>query len=91
MRVKIFTTAILALCFFMVGSSTFAEPISKDESARLQSFFKTRFGTVVPPGSEVEVQGFEASPIKGFKEGVFVVTTDGGDQDLPFIISDDGY
>jgi len=36
------------------------------------------------------VQGFEASPIKGFKEGVFVVTTDGGDQELPFIISDDG-
>ena len=90
MRVKIFATAMLALCFFIVGSSTFAEPISKDESARLQSFFKTRFGTVVPPGSEIEVQGFEASPIKGFKEGVFVVTTDGGDQELPFIISDDG-
>ncbi len=90
MRVKFFATTLLALCFFIVGSSTFAEPISKDESARLQSFFKTRFGTVVPPGSEIEVQGFEASPIKGFKEGVFVVTTDGGDQELPFIISDDG-
>ncbi len=90
MRVKFFATTLLALCFFIVGSSTFAEPISKDESARLQSFFKTRFGTVVSPGSEIEVQGFEASPIKGFKEGVFVVTTDGGDQELPFIISDDG-
>ncbi len=90
MRVKFLGVTILALCFFIVGSSTFAEPISKDESARLQSFFKTRFGTVVPPGSEIEVQGFEASPIKGFKEGVFVVTTDGGDQELPFIISDDG-
>ncbi len=90
MRVKFLGIAILALCFFIAGSSTFAEPISKDEAARLQSFFKTRFGTVVPPGSNVEVQGFEASPIKGFKEGVFVVSTDGGDQELPFIISDDG-
>jgi len=90
LRVKFLATAILALCFFIVGSSTFAEPISKDESTRLQSFFKTRFGTTLPPGSEVEVQGFEASPIKGFKEGVFVVSTEGGDQELPFIISDDG-
>lgn len=90
MRVKFLGVAILALCFFIVGSSTFAKPISKDESARLQSFFKNRFGTAVPPNSEVEVQGFEASPIKGFKEGVFVVSSDGNEQELPFIITDDG-
>ena len=90
MRVKFLGAAILALCFFIVGSSSFAEPMSKDEAARLQSFFKNRFGTQVPPGEEVTVSGFEASPIKGFKEGVFSIITDRGDQELPFVISDDG-
>lgn len=90
MRVKFLGAAILALCFFMVGSSSFAEPMSKDEAARLQSFFKNRFGTQVPPDAEVTVSGFEASPIEGFKEGVFSIITDRGDQELPFIISDDG-
>ena len=90
MRVKFLGAAILALCFFIVGSSSFAEPMSKDEAARLQSFFKNRFGTQVPPDTEVTVSGFEASPIKGFKEGVFSIITDRGDQELPFIISDDG-
>ena len=90
MRVKFLGAAILALCFFIVGSSSFAEPMSKDEAARLQSFFKNRFGTQVPPGAEVTVSGFEASPIKGFKEGVFSIITDRGDQELPFVISDDG-
>jgi len=90
MRVKFLGAAILALCFFIVGSSSFAEPMSKDEAARLQSFFKNRFGTQVPPDAEVTVSGFEASPIKGFKEGVFSIITDRGDQELPFIISDDG-
>ncbi len=90
MRVKFLGAAILALCFFIVGSSSFAEPMSKDEAARLQSFFKNRFGTQVPPDAEVTVSGFEASPIKGFKEGVFSIITDRGDQELPFVISDDG-
>ncbi|GJM16512.1 MAG: hypothetical protein DHS20C13_18390 [Thermodesulfobacteriota bacterium] len=90
MRVKFLGAAILALCFFIVGSSSFAEPMSKDEAARLKSFFKNRFGTQVPPDAEVTVAGFEASPIEGFKEGVFSIITDRGDQELPFIISDDG-
>ncbi|MGB3364485.1 MAG: DsbA family protein [Thermodesulfobacteriota bacterium] len=90
MRVKFLGAALLALCFFMVGSTSFAEPMSKDEAARLQSFFMNRFGTTVPPGTEVTVTGFEASPIEGFKEGVFSLVTDRGDQELPFIISEDG-
>ncbi len=90
MRVKFLGTAILALCFFIVGSSTFAETISKDEAARLQSFFMNRFGTTIPPESELIVSGFEASGIEGFKKGVFSVATDRGDQELPFLISDDG-
>lgn len=90
MRVKFLATAILALCFFMVESSAFAETISKEEGTRLQSFFMNRFGTAIPPGSEVSVEGFEASQVKGFKEGTFVLITDRGDQELPFLISDDG-
>jgi len=90
MRVKFLGAAILALCFFVVGSTSFAEKMSTDEAARLQSFFMNRFGTTIPPGAEVTVTGFEASPIKGFKEGVFSLITDRGDQELPFIISDDG-
>ena len=90
MRVKFLGAAILMLCFFLIGSSTFAETISKDEAARLNSFFMKRFGTTVPPGVEVTVEGFEASPIKGFKQGVFSISTDRGDQELKFLISDDG-
>ncbi len=90
MRVKFFVTAILALCFFTVGSSAFAETISKDEANRLHSFFTNRFGTAIPPESELVVEGFETSEIKGFKQGVFTVITDRGEQELPFIISDDG-
>jgi protein-disulfide isomerase len=90
MRVKFLGAAILTLCFFIIGSSTFAETISKDEAARLNSFFMQRFGTTVPSGAEVTVEGFEASPIKGFKQGVFSISTDRGDQELTFLISDDG-
>lgn len=90
MRVKFLGAAILMLCFFIIGSSTFAETISKDEAARLNSFFMQRFGTTVPSGAEVTVEGFEASPIKGFKQGVFSIATDRGDQELTFLISDDG-
>ena len=39
MRVKFLGAAILALCFFIVGSTTFAEQISSDEAARLNKFF----------------------------------------------------
>jgi len=90
MRVKFLGAAMLALCFFIIGSSSFAEQISKDEAARLQSFFKNRFGTQIPPGAEITVEGFEPSSIEGFKEGIFSLVIDGGDQELPFLISDDG-
>ena len=90
MRVKFLGAAILALCFFIVGSSSFAETISKEEATRLQSFFMNRFGATIPPESEVIVEGFEASSLEGFKEGVFTVATDRGDQELPFLIGDDG-
>lgn len=90
MRVKFLGAAILALCFFMIGSTSYAEKMSQDEAARLQSFFMNRFGTQVPPGAEVTVSGFEAGSIEGFKEGTFSLITDRGDQELPFIISDDG-
>jgi len=90
MRVKFLGAAILTLCFFIIGSSTFAETISKDEAARLNSFFMNRFGAAMQPGSEVVVEGFEASPIKGFKQGNFVISTERGDQNYPFIISEDG-
>jgi hypothetical protein len=63
MRVKFLGAAILALCFFVVGSTSFAEKMSTDEAARLQSFFMNRFGATVPPEAEVTVTGFEASPI----------------------------
>jgi len=90
MRVKFLGAAILTICFFIIGSSSFAETISKEESARLNSFFMNRFGTTVPPGAVVTVEGFEASPIKGFKQGVFSISTDRGDQELTFLITDDG-
>ena len=90
MRVKFLGTAILALCIFIAGSSTFAETITKDESTRLHSFFMNRFGTTIPPEAEVVVEGFETSNVDGFKQGAFTIATDRGDQEIAFLISDDG-
>ncbi|MEM7008948.1 MAG: thioredoxin domain-containing protein [Thermodesulfobacteriota bacterium] len=90
MRVKFLGAAILALSLFIFVGTSFAEQISTEESERLKTFFLNRFGATIPAGAEVAVSGFEASGIEGFKKGDFIVSTDRGEQEIAFLLTDDG-
>lgn len=90
MRFKFLSLAILTITFLIVGSQAFSQQISKEDSSRLQMFFKNRFGANLTPDTVIEVQGFEESSIKGLKKGKFVITTPQGAQDVAFVISQDG-
>lgn len=90
MRFRFLSLAILIITFILVGNLAFAEQISEDESARIESFFKKRFGANMGQGTTIEVEGYEESPIKGVKQGKFVIQTPAGAQDVTFMISPDG-
>lgn len=67
-----------------------AEQISKDETARLQSFLKKRLGQRMPPGTTIDIKGYEKSQIQGFNKGTFSIKSSGASGDVNFIISEDG-
>lgn len=90
MKFKFLSSVLLTITFLIVGTQAFSQQISKDESARLQGFFKNSFGANLTPDTVIEVKGFEASSIKGLKKGTFVITTAQGSQDVAFVISQDG-
>ncbi len=90
MRFKFLSLAILIINFILIGIPAFADQIPKEESARLQSFFKNRFGANLTPDTVIEVKGFEDSSIKGLKKGTFVIEAMGGSQEVAFLISQDG-
>jgi protein-disulfide isomerase len=90
MRFKFLSLAILTITFLIVGSQAFSQQISKEDSSRLQSFFKNRFGANLSPDTTIEVQGYDASSIKGLKKGKFVINSPQGSQDVAFLISGDG-
>ncbi|MEQ9619287.1 MAG: thioredoxin domain-containing protein [Deltaproteobacteria bacterium] len=90
MRFRFLSLAILIMNFILVGNLALADQISKDESARLESFFKKRFGANIGPDTTVKVEGFEESPVKGLKQGKFIIQTPTGAQDVTFMIGPDG-
>lgn len=90
MKFKFVSSALLIIAFILVGSQAFGQQISKEENARLQSFFKKSFGANLSPDTTVEIKGFEASSIKGVKKGAFVITGSQGSQEVGFLISQDG-
>lgn len=90
MRFKFLSLALFIATFILVGNTAFADQVSEKEATRLEKFFKNRFGTNIGPGTDIAVEGFEASPVKGLETGKFVVTTPQGSQDVPFLISQDG-
>ena len=91
MKFRLMGVAILALTFFMIGNSVMAAGMSAEESERLQKFFQNRFGTNMPPGTEIEVAADKKSAIKGLQTGKFVIKTqDGQTQDVGFVASEDG-
>lgn len=90
MRFKFLSLAILIINFLLIGNIAFADQISKEESARLQSFFKNRFGANMPADTVIEVEGFEESAVKGLETGKFVIQAPQGEQEVAFVISQDG-
>lgn len=91
MKFRLMGVAILALTFFMIGNSVMAAGMSAEESERLQKFFQNRFGTNMPPGTEIDVAADKKSAIKGLQTGKFVIKTkDGQTQDVGFVASEDG-
>lgn len=91
MRFRLFGVALLALTLFTIGNTMQAQAMSDDESARLVKFFQNRFGTNMPPGTEITVKADKTSKLKGLQTGNFVIkTSDGQTQDVAFVASEDG-
>ncbi len=90
MKFKFLTSALLTIAFIIVGSQAFGQQISKEENARLQTFFKKNFGANMAPDTVIEIKGVEDSSIKGLKNGTFVINTTQGSQEVGFVMSQDG-
>jgi protein-disulfide isomerase len=90
MKLKFLSSALLIISFVLAGSQAFSQQMSKEENARLQTFFKKNFGANLSPDTVVEIKGFEETSIKGIKKGAFVVKTGQGEQEVAFLISQDG-
>jgi len=90
MRFKYLGLAILTLSLFVAGSFASAEEVSKEESERLTAFFKNRYGAKMPPGTAIEVVGYDDVAIEGVKKGTFKVSAPNGAQELEFIVGVDG-
>ncbi|MGB7292977.1 MAG: hypothetical protein WBD99_12465 [Thermodesulfobacteriota bacterium] len=92
MRHKFIATTIVVMTFltFLFQPKINAETISTKEANELRAFLKEKMGNVVPDEAKIEVSGYEKTPLSGFKQGRFKVTTSKGSGDVPFLISDDG-
>ena len=90
MRFRFLSLAILSITFLIVSAAAYAQQISKEENERLQEFFKNRFGVNIPSDSQIEVEGFEKSPVGDLKSGKFIINSSAGAQEVPFVIGGDG-
>ena len=84
------TILVLTLSIFMFQLKINAETISTKEANELRAFLKEKMGNVVPDDATIEVIGYEKTPLTGFKQGRFKVSTSKGSGDVPFLISNDG-
>ena len=79
-------TFIITICQPRLNAQT----ISTKEADELKAFLKEKMGSFVPDDARIEVTGYEKTPLSGFKQGKFKVTTSQGSGDVPFLISEDG-
>jgi hypothetical protein len=86
----LFPAVVLTFLIFIVQPKVNAETISTKEANELRAFLKEKMGNYVPKDAKIEVSGYEKTPLPGFKQGQFKVTTSKGSGDVPFLISDDG-
>ncbi len=81
--------AVFVLTVFIFHIQVNAQDVSSKESSELEGFLKEKMGKLVPPDAKIEVKGFQPTPLMGFKQGTFVITTSKGSGELPYLISDD--
>ena len=81
---------LVVFAFLILDSKGFTQSISEQEANDLKSFLRGKMGKLVPPDAKIEVRGFESSPLKGFKKGIFTVQTSKGSGPVPFLLSKDG-
>jgi hypothetical protein len=84
------TVVVLTLFIFVYQPKIIAQTISTKEANELRTFLKEKMGNYVPDDAKIEVSGYEKTPLSGFKQGQFKITTSKGSGDVPFLISDDG-
>ena len=84
------TIVVVIVLIFLSQPKINAETISTKQANELRAFLKEKMGNVVPDDATIEVSGYEKTPLSGFKQGRFKVSTSKGSGDVPFLISDDG-
>jgi hypothetical protein len=91
MRHKLIFTTIVVVTFFIFifQPKINAQTISTKKADELSAFLKENMGNFVPDDAKIEVIGYEKTPLSGFKQGRFKVTTSTGSGDVPFLISED--
>ncbi len=67
-----------------------AGSITPDEQERLRSFIKKRLGSRMPADANIQVKGFEQSPVEGLRKGQFAIESARGSGEVAFLISSDG-
>ena len=61
------------------------------DSAKLERYFKDRYGAYMPAGFTVKASGDGESAMRGFRKGYYdVAFSGGGRRTFPFYVSDDG-
>jgi len=90
MSLRYLSISLLLLSLFAADTQVFAQKVSPEETKRLQMFLKRNFAGKIPADAKIEINGYEESPLKGFKKGDFVISLSRGPAKVPFLISQDG-
>ncbi len=90
MRIILALTTLFSLTVLLSGVKADAETIPGEEAKRLEAFFRKTLDTKMPKDAKISVNGYQESPISGFKKGDFVIEASGKSGNIPFLISQDG-
>ncbi len=71
MRIILALTTLFSLTVLLSGVKADAETIPGEEAKRLEAFFRKTLDTKMPKDAKISVNGYQESPISGFKKGGF--------------------
>ncbi len=72
------------------GQKESAGNIPPDEEKRLASYIRKRLGARMPADANIQVKGFEQSPVESLRKGQFVIESARGSGEVTFLMSSDG-